>query len=108
MGTVSASDRFGWLLVKGKSTTAIGTSNVSDGGTLVGGASTNAGWVDQVTLSSDSGNVIYGAWGRAAGTSATTITFGDDSSGNYCTVTVQLHYPFVTGVTHGLSSGLSS
>ncbi|HUX00276.1 MAG TPA: hypothetical protein VMY35_04785 [Phycisphaerae bacterium] len=108
MGTVSASDRFGWVMVRGQATSVVGTSNIADGGVIMGAAgTTGAGMAAAYNQASDAGNIIYGAIARSAGTSATSFTVGDGSTQG-STFTMQLHYPFVLGLTHHLSSGVST
>jgi len=107
-GTVSASDRFGWAMIKGKATSVVGTSNITDGGLLMGGAgTTGAGLANAYLQASDAGNIIYNAIARSAGTSATSFVVGDGSTQG-STFTMQLNYPFVLGLTHHLSSGITS
>lgn len=98
MGTVSASDRFGWVMIRGTATSVVGTSSIADGGGLMGGASTSAGWADAYAYTSDAGNVIFGAFARSAGTSATSFVVGSGTTMG-STFTMQLHYPYVVGVS---------
>lgn len=112
IGTVSASDRFGWILIKGSHTAVLASSNVRDNGALmILPGTTNVGSLaDFAAIStgsaSDAGNIVYGMFPRSAtGTTGTTFVAGDGSSMTSSgIVTVQLNYPFVIGVDHTLAT----
>ena len=60
-----------------------------------------AGMAGAWTSALDPANIMNGAIGRSAGTSATSFTVGDGSTQG-STFTMQLNYPFVMGLAHSL------
>lgn len=107
VGTVSASDRFGWVMVRGVHTAAWATSGSSAAGQPMIGATTDVGAID--TLATTAGNVgVFGVYltgspdtCASTGTGGTSTLTGTSILG---VATVILNYPFISGATVELSS----
>ena len=98
VGTVSASDRFGWVQVYGRHTAALGSSDVTSGGTLIASATTATGGVYPATTTV--GVVIYGAVARSAPDTCASTALSADAA----PFTVDLNFPFITGAQIDLTS----
>ena len=107
IGTVSASDRFGWVMVRGVHTAAWATSGSSAAGQVMIGATTDVGAID--TLATTAGNVgIFGIY--LAGSPDTCASTGSGGTSTLTgtsilgVATVILNYPFISGATLELTS----
>jgi hypothetical protein len=95
-GTVSASDRFGWVMVRGIHTAAWCTSGSSSGFPVIAAATTDLGTVDTLGTSVDASFAISGVLvASAPDTCASTAL---STSALAAPATVILNYPFITGV----------
>lgn len=99
IGTVSASDRFGWVQVYGYHSAALGTSGITSGAPLVISATTSVGHFDAMT--SGVHLIVHGAFARTAGETATSPVASSDDVG---LVGVQLNFPYVIGQLEAGSS----
>lgn len=99
VGTVSASDRFGWVQIYGVHTAALGTSGITSGSPLVISATSSVGHFDAMT--SGVHLIVHGAWARTAGETATSPVASSDDVG---LITVQLNFPYVNGQLEAGSS----
>lgn len=91
IGTVSASDRFGWIQVYGVNSAALGTSSVSTALALILSApSTDISVPDVATTSLSLESIIQGATAVTAASTATTTVIP-------ASFTVQLNFPFAYG-----------
>ena len=98
VGTVSASDRFGWVQVYGIHTAALGSSNITSGDSFVASATTATGGVFPATTSV--GVAIFGAVARSAADTCASTALSADAA----PFTVQLNFPFISGQESNQSS----
>jgi hypothetical protein len=96
VGTVSASDRFGWVQVWGTNTAAIMTSGSSSGFPAILVATTDLGAVDTLGTSVDASIAITGI--LVSGSPDTCASTDLSSSSVAARGSVLLNFPFVTGV----------
>jgi hypothetical protein len=99
-GTVSASDRFGWVMVRGVHTAAWATSGATTVDPVVIAATTDIGHVATGT-SADVSILVFGAHVATAPDTCASTALGTSAVAAPCTVT--LNYPYVTG-TFNVSS----
>jgi hypothetical protein len=99
-GTVSASDRFGWVMVRGVHTAAWATSGATTADPVVIAATTDIGHVATGT-SADVSVLVFGAHVATAPDTCASTALGTSAVAAPCTVT--LNYPYVTG-TFNVSS----
>lgn len=95
IGTVSASDRYGWAQIYGVHTAALATSGVTSGGALIVSATTDTGHFDEGTTSA--GVFVFGAWSLSAASTATTTVVP-------ASISVQLNFPYVLGYSQEIMS----
>lgn len=93
-GTVSASDRFGWVMVRGIHTAAWATSGATTADPVVVAATTDLGHVATGT-SADVSIAVYGAKVCTAPDTCASTALSTSALAAPCTV--MLNYPFVTG-----------
>jgi hypothetical protein len=93
-GTVSASDRFGWVMVRGIVTNAWATSGATTVDPVVIAATTDLGHVATGT-SADTSILVYGAKICTAPDTCASTALGTSALAAPCTA--MLSYPFVTG-----------
>jgi hypothetical protein len=94
-GTVSASDRFGWVMVRGIHTAAWATSGATTVDPVVVAATTDLGHVATGT-SADVSILVTGAHIATAPDTCASTALSTSALAAPCTVT--LNYPYVTGV----------
>jgi hypothetical protein len=94
-GTVSASDRFGWVCVRGVVTNAWATSGATTVDPVVIAATTDLGHVATGT-SADVSVLVSGAHVATAPDTCASTALGTSALAAPCTVI--LNYPFVSGV----------
>lgn len=92
IGTVSASDRFGWVQVYGKHTAAWANSGASSGNPVIIGATTDTGHVNTGVA----GVLVYGV--IVASSPDTCASTALSTSSVAAPATVILNYPFVNGL----------
>lgn len=92
VGTVSASDRFGWVQVYGVHTSAWGTSGITSGEALVVAATTDLGHVAGMTTTV--GIAVFGAIARSAPDTCASTALS--TSALAAPFTVQLNFPYVS------------
>jgi len=92
VGTVSASDRFGWIQVYGVHTAAWGTSDVTSGQPLIVAATTDLGHVAPMTTTA--GVAVFGAIARSAPDTCASTALS--TSALAAPFTVQLNFPYVS------------
>lgn len=100
VGTVSASDRFGWIQVFGVHSSAWGTSNITSGEALVVAVTTDLGHVAGMTTTV--GVAVFGAVARSAPDTCASTALG--TSAVAAPFTVQLNFPYVTRQQGDLTS----
>ena len=93
-GTVSASDRFGWVMVRGVHTAAWATSGATTVDPVVIAATTDLGHVATGT-SADVSILITGAHVATAPDTCASTALSTSALAAPCTVT--LNYPYITG-----------
>jgi hypothetical protein len=101
-GTVSASDRFGWVMVRGVHTAAWATSGSSSGFPVIAAATTDLGTVDTLGTSVDASVAISGVLVASAPDTCASTALSTSALAAPCTVI--LNYPFITGVVSVASS----
>ena len=94
VGTVSASDRFGWVMVRGVHTSAWATSGATTVDPVVVAATTDLGHVATGT-SADVSVLVYGAHIASAPDTCASTALSTSALAAPCTVI--LNYPFITG-----------
>lgn len=94
IGTVSASDRFGWVQVRGVHTAAWATSGATTVEAVIIAATTDLGHVSTAT-SADTGIAVFGAHVASAPDTCASTALSTSAVAAPCTVI--LNYPFVTG-----------
>jgi hypothetical protein len=99
-GTVSASDRFGWVQVRGVHTAAWATSGATTVDPVVVAATTDLGTIGTGT-SADVSVLVFGAHVATAPDTCASTALGTSAVAAPCTVT--LNYPYITG-TFNVSS----
>jgi hypothetical protein len=100
VGTVSASDRYGWVQIYGVHTAAWGTSGITSGEALVVAATTDLGHVAGMTTTV--GVVVFGAIARSnPDTCASTAL---STSALAAPFTVELNFPYVSRQQGDLTS----
>jgi hypothetical protein len=95
VGTVSASDRFGWVQVWGTNTFALATSGSSSGFPAVLVATTDLGAIDTLGTSVDASFAITGILVASSPDTCASTALSSSSVAAPCTVL--LNFPFVTG-----------
>lgn len=95
VGTVSASDRFGWVMVRGVHTAAWATSGATTVDPVVVAATTDLGHVATGT-SADTSILITGAHIASAPDTCASTALSTSALAAPCTVI--LNYPFISGV----------
>lgn len=93
-GTVSASDRFGWVQVRGVCTNAWATSDASTAFEVIVAATTDIGSIQTVSTSND-GIAVHGVHVSTAPDTCASTALGTSALVAPCTVL--LNYPFITG-----------
>lgn len=93
--TVSASDRFGWVMVRGKSATALATSGSSGGFPVIVAATTDLGSIATDGTSANS-VVITGILITASPDTCATTALS--SSAGQGIASVILNYPFISNI----------
>ena len=93
-GTVSASDRYGWVMVRGIHTAAWATSGATTADPVVIAATTDLGHVATGT-SADVSVAVFGA--KVCTAPDTCASTALSTSALAAPATVMLNYPFVTG-----------
>jgi hypothetical protein len=94
IGTVSASDRFGWVQVRGVNTFAWASSGATTADPVVIAATTDLGSVGTGT-SADTSVAVFGAHVATAPDTCASTALSTSALAAPCTVT--LNYPYVTG-----------
>jgi hypothetical protein len=94
VGTVSASDRFGWVMVRGVHTSAWATSGATTIEAVIVAATTDLGHVSTAT-SADVGILIQGAHIASAPDTCASTALSTSALAAPCTVL--LNYPFING-----------
>jgi hypothetical protein len=107
IGTPSASDRYGWVMIRGVHTAAWATSGSSAAGQVMIGATTDVGAID--TLATTAGNVgIFGIYLTGSPDTCASTGAGGTSTLTGTSIlgvaTVILNYPFISGATVVLTS----
>lgn len=102
VGTVSASDRFGWVQVYGTNSYALATSGSSSGFPAILIATTDLGAIDTLGTSVDASIAISGILVTATGDTCGTTALS--SSSVVVPSSVMLNFPFITGVNSVASS----
>jgi hypothetical protein len=92
VGTVSASDRFGWVQVFGTHTSAWATSGSSSGNPVVIAATTDLGHINTAAA----GILVYGVLVASAPDTCASTALSTSALAAPCTVV--LNYPFVNGL----------
>lgn len=94
VGTVSASDRFGWVMVRGVHTAAWATSGATTIEAVIVAATTDLGHVSTAT-SADTGILVSGAHIASAPDTCASTALSTSALAAPCTVV--LAYPFISG-----------
>ncbi len=95
-GTVSASDRAGWVMVRGICSFAWATSDSSSGFPVIAAATTDTGSVATLGTSVDASIAIQGV--LVASSPDTCASTALSTSALVAPATFLLNYPFITGV----------
>lgn len=102
-GNVSASDRFGWVMVRGIRDEAWVTSESSAAGQVVAYATTDIGAI--ATIATSAGNVgVFGVYLAGSPDTSASSDAGIAGTSLHGHATVILNYPFISGATLELTS----
>jgi len=103
ISTVSASDRYGWVMVRGTHSAAWVTSDSSLGPPVVGTTEPGPGAIAS-PASGTGGVAVWGVAVTGTNTSGTTATTSVTGTSVLATTMVYLNYPFITGAVGQVTS----